>query len=348
MVNKSKLWQGLVEQGLTTRDTLPEHHHGPLWLTLLTGLSGWVAAFFFLGFSVVLVEEFSRFEDKMALVVGLIYAVIARGIYSQSKGVEFLIQLGFAINLAAMLATLWGLAHYFDDPGVVYWLSGACLLALNGWFCRYGADGQLSVFGALVLLTQAFDSVKCAQWVLPVLILGLGLVNGLWQPWIRLRLWGLHPFARRLSHGMVLLVLTLPLVLDEQLLYLGTGWALAGQDGWALSIAKAASYLMFIIFCAAILRRLKVPVLGMILGTLGLTLLFSQFSGLALAMVLWLFGWLRRERLYVLLASMGALLYFSAYYYELSLTLLYKSIVLMGLGILLLSVGFILSRREAS
>lgn len=277
MVDKSQLWQGLVEKGLTTRDTLPENHHGPLWLTLLTGLSGWIAAFFFLGFSVLLIEEFSRFDDKMALAVGLIYAAIARGIYSQGKGVEFLTQLGFAINLAAMLATLWGLAHYFDNPGVVYWLSGACLLALNGWFCRYGVDGQLSVLGALVLFAQAFDSVKCVAWVLPAMLLGLGLVNGLWQPWIRLQLCGLHLFARRLSHGMVFMVLALPLVLDEQLLYLGAGSIFAGQDGWAFSIAKAASYLTFIIFCAAILWRLKVPVLGLVMGTLGLTLLFSQF-----------------------------------------------------------------------
>lgn len=348
MVDKSQLWQCLTEKGLTTQSSLPEHNQGPLWLTLLTGLSGWVAAVFFLGFSVLMVEEFFRFEDRMALVVGLMYAVIARGIYSQSKGLEFLTQLGFATNLAAMLATLWGLAHYFDEPGSVYWLAGACVLALNGWFCRYGADGQLSVFGALVLLAQAFDSVNGAAWMLPALLLALGWVNGLWQPWIRLTLAGIHPFARRLSHGMVLLVLTLPLVLDEQLMFLGAAWTLEGLGGTAFIFAKVASYLMFIIFCAALLRRLDVPVWGWVLGTLGLTLLFSQFSGLALAMALWLFGWQRRERLYVLLAAVAALLYFSAYYYELSLTLLSKSIVLMGLGALLMSVGFWLSRREAS
>lgn len=348
------LWQRLNAAGLMADE--PDNQVQPLWLTLLTGFAGWVAALFFLAFSIALIESISRFEGSQALVIGLIYTGLARFIYRQAGKMEFLVQLGFAINMAAMIAVVWGIGEAFDIEDEALFLCGAAVLIINAWFARYWLDAQLSLFTAVTFIGIAFEEAQLLGWFLPMLLVLLGVLSGVWLPRSGTgtlgaagqdnRPWQLavHPFARRCQHTLFCGALMLPLLLDGRLaLWNSALLVLEGSRGQQALVF--ADMLAFAALMAAVLYQIAGKTLTTLAFTLALTLLYWYFPGLALALGCWVLGWRLAERYYVLLSLLAVLGYFSAYYYEMSMTLLAKSLVLMLLGGVLIAMGLYCKRR---
>ncbi|AZQ10252.1 DUF4401 domain-containing protein [Shewanella khirikhana] len=348
------LWRHLHAAGLMGDE--PDNHTQPLWLTLLTGFAGWIAALFFLAFSIALIESISRFEGSQALVIGLIYTGLARFIYSQAGKLEFLVQLGFAINMAAMIAVVWGIGEAFDIDDAPLFVTGAAVLIINAWFARYWLDAQLSLFTALTLIGAAFEEAQLLGWFLPMLLVLLGGLSGLWLPRSDTgtphaagqdnRPWQLavHPFARRCQHALFTGVLLLPLLLDSRLALWDSALFIAGASRGQQALVIVDMFI-FSALIGGLLYQLLGKTLKALAFTLALTLLYWYFPGLAVALGCWVLGWRLAERYYVLLSLLAVLGYFSAYYYEMSMTLLAKSLVLMLLGGVLIAMGLYCKRR---
>lgn len=341
---QNTLWQQLSSAGLVGEQ--PTNQPQPLWLTLLTGFAGWFAALFFLAFSIALIESIGRFDESQALIIGVVYALIARFIYAQAGKVEFLQQFGFAINIAAMIAIVWGLGELWDGSTLGFYLCGFAVLVVNAWFARYSADAMLSLIAAVTLAGVAFEDEGVLSWFVPPVLLTLALVSGVWQtkrPWQL----AIHPFARRWQHALFLCLLILPLLLDARLTFWSPGLfdtsAAFSGDLYLISVTMT----LYLLFVAALLHRIWAYWGVTLLGTVALTILYWYFPGLALSLGCWLLGWQLNERYYVLTTLVAAIGYFSAYYYEMYVSLLMKSVVLMLLGILLLGVGFYCKKRAA-
>ncbi|MBT1442919.1 DUF4401 domain-containing protein [Shewanella sp. JM162201] len=408
------LWDALQNASLISNDSRQTLHSNvqnaptPLWLMLLSGVAGWVAALFFLGFSVALIASIGDFDSSHAFVVGLIYVISARFIYAQAAGKDFFEQLGFAINLAAMIALMWGVMDFFEGNDARFYAVAGVILLLNGVFAAYRPDALLSVFGALLMLGLGFEAMGWLYWLLPLLLLLMMLL--LFLPLFGAQVGSASaltgsaaPLLRRIRQSLLLGLLVLPWITDSRLRpwdsaamnsasgvgegagsVAGSGFWPWAVLGWHLSLPLAAEFLLFAVLAFATLLTIlhtlnkakikakvkpagswlghddehvhvnkstdKLPLsawLFAIFAVLLLTTVFWFFPALAMAMLLWLVSWQRLERLDVVWCLIAALGSFSLYYYQLSLSLLTKSLVLMALGAVLLAFGVWCKRRSA-
>ncbi|WP_372870408.1 DUF4401 domain-containing protein [Shewanella sp.] len=335
--------QQLLGAGLLQDAT--DSPHQPLWLALFTGLAGWFAALFFLAFSIALIDGFTPFDGAHSIGVGMVYGAIAHYVYRRAGHLEFMLQFGFAVNIAAMAAIILGLHRYFSGHSAGFYLIGIGVLLTNAWFVRYGVDALVSLGAALVLAGLAFEEARMLAWYMPILLLMLVIFSGICLsscPW-QLRV---HPFARRCQHALFVSVLLLPLLLDNSLMFGDQQMLRHGVAADALQWDLWVSTLLFMLLCAATFRRIQVGLGLALILVIGIAGVYWYFPGLALAIGLWLLGWLLRERHYVALSLLAVVGYFFAYYYEMSLSLLVKSVVLMLLGIAMALAGIYCKRRS--
>lgn len=106
---------GLRERGVIPADAAPPAIGGTrrFWfVTLLLGFAGWLAGFFLLMFTTILLDLDSR---PAILVMGLVLLVAARLIYGADRNAVFLGQLALALSIAGQCAVAWGLLEDVDS-----------------------------------------------------------------------------------------------------------------------------------------------------------------------------------------------------------------------------------------
>lgn len=333
-------WQRLLAANLVEGEApLDEQPH---WSSrFLLGMVGWLAALFLLFFLFLAFEEFTR-EANHALAMGTVLMVAAlglnRGARRSAKSSDLGDQFVLALALAADAWLLYGLLDRIDLHSAPLWL-GLCALSLGiaalfeHWLVRL-----FHSFAAAILLALGLACLGLQLLALPLVMAAL---TACWllaerQP---MR----HQLYESLTLGLALSLLVLgrlhhPLwdggssVLDE-----------LGHSRLPLWLNP--------LLCAALLLGVMVKLKLPLLYGLPLVLLGAIIPGMGAGALVLVLGFHAGSLGLMTLAGLLLLGFGSLYYYDLGLTLMTKSWLLLGSGALLLGARQLLkklSERKSS
>ncbi|MFM5085229.1 DUF4401 domain-containing protein [Aeromonas media] len=295
----------------------------PHWSSrFLLGMVGWLAALFLLFFLFMAFESLIR-EPNHALVMGTLLMAAALGLNRLARRSDLWDQFVLALALAADAWLLYGLIDQIDPHSAPLWL-GLALLSLaiaalfEHWLVRL-----FHSFAAAILLTMGLACLGLQLLALPLVMAALTFC-WLWAERDPER----HSLYESLTLGLALSLLVLgrlhhPLwdggtsVLDE-----------LGHSRLPLMLNP--------LLCAALLLavmvRLKLP----LLYGLPLVVISALIPGMGSGALVLVLGFYAGSLGLMTLAGLLLLGFGSLYYYDLGLTLMTKSWLLLGSGALLL------------
>ena len=314
-------WQRLLAASLVEGEApLDEQPH---WSSrFLLGIVGWLAALFLLFFLFMAFEGVIR-EANHALAMGAILMAAALGLNRRASRGDLWDQFVLALALAADAWLLYGLIDRVDLHSAILWL-GLCALSLGiaalfeHWLIRL-----FHSFAAAILLTLGLACLGLQLLALPLV---MGVLTACWL--LAERQPSRHQLYESLTLGLALSLLVLgrlhhPLwdggasMLDE-----------LGHSRLPLWINP--------LLCAALLLgvmvRLKLP----LLYGLPLVLISAIIPGMGAGALVLVLGFYAGSLGLMTLAGLLLLGFGSLYYYDLGLTLMTKSWLLLGSGALLL------------
>lgn len=314
-------WQRLQAANLVEGEApLDEQPH---WSSrFLLGIVGWLAALFLLFFLFMAFEGVIR-EANHALAMGAILMAAALGLNRKASRSDLWDQFVLALALAADAWLLYGLIDRVDLHSAILWL-GLCALSLGiaalfeHWLIRL-----FHSFAAAILLTLGLACLGLQLLALPLV---MGVLTACWL--LAERQPSRHQLYESLTLGLALSLLVLgrlhhPLwdggasMLDE-----------LGHSRLPLWINP--------LLCAALLLgvmvRLKLP----LLYGLPLVLISALIPGMGAGALVLVLGFYAGSLGLMTLAGLLLLGFGSLYYYDLGLTLMTKSWLLLGSGALLL------------
>ncbi|USV58960.1 DUF4401 domain-containing protein [Aeromonas encheleia] len=314
-------WQRLQAASLVEGEApLDEQPH---WSSrFLLGIVGWLAALFLLFFLFMAFEGVIREADH-ALAMGAILMAAALGLNRKARRSDLWDQFVLALALAADAWLLYGLIDRVDLHSAILWL-GLCALSLGiaalfeHWLIRL-----FHSFAAAILLTLGLACLGLQLLALPLV---MAVLTACWL--LAERQPSRHQLYESLTLGLALSLLVLgrlhhPLwdggasMLDE-----------LGHSRLPLWINP--------LLCAALLFgvmvRLKLP----LLYGLPLVLISALIPGMGAGALVLVLGFYAGSLGLMTLAGLLLLGFGSLYYYDLGLTLMTKSWLLLGSGALLL------------
>ncbi|MBV7598983.1 Uncharacterized membrane-anchored protein [Aeromonas encheleia] len=314
-------WQRLLAASLVEGEApLDEQPH---WSSrFLLGIVGWLAALFLLFFLFMAFEGVIREADH-ALAMGAILMAAALGLNRKASRGDLWDQFVLALALAADAWLLYGLIDRVDLHSAILWL-GLCALSLGiaalfeHWLIRL-----FHSFAAAILLTLGLACLGLQLLALPLV---MAVLTACWL--LAERQPSRHQLYESLTLGLALSLLVLgrlhhPLwdggasMLDE-----------LGHSRLPLWINP--------LLCAALLLgvmvRLKLP----LLYGLPLVLISALIPGMGAGALVLVLGFYAGSLGLMTLAGLLLLGFGSLYYYDLGLTLMTKSWLLLGSGALLL------------
>ncbi|MBV7413561.1 DUF4401 domain-containing protein [Aeromonas sp. sif2433] len=314
-------WQRLQAASLVEGEApLDEQPH---WSSrFLLGIVGWLAALFLLFFLFMAFEGVIR-EANHALAMGAILMAAALGLNRKASRSDLWDQFVLALALAADAWLLYGLIDRVDLHSAILWL-GLCALSLGiaalfeHWLIRL-----FHSFAAAILLTLGLACLGLQLLALPLV---MGALTACWL--LAERQPSRHQLYESLTLGLALSLLVLGR-LHHPL------W-----DGGASMLDELGHSRLPLwlnpLLCAALLLgvlvRLKLP----LLYGLPLVLISALIPGMGAGALVLVLGFYAGSLGLMTLAGLLLLGFGSLYYYDLGLTLMTKSWLLLGSGALLL------------
>lgn len=356
----ASLWSFLAEQGLVSQSQAPESTSSPWYMVVMQAFFAWVSAGFLLGFVALFFEAFfSDINSTNLLIVGVLYLAFGVGLYSSRQcqqhsqrpsSSEFISQFAFAMTLTGMLVVAWGLYDVFDDDSVL-WYAMLATLSFVLWLWVKDSFAQLGfAFIACALVIGGLNKGLAVD-VVPALFIcaSTGLLLLLHTSTSGI---GVTHY-RRVRHLAYTLIVSLYLVqwLHSFGLYhefadvmqIGP-YALWGEGLNILLVLMIGSYLLWV---SASQRQVTIFSLSYIACFVALVLLGAlslPMLGLSTAVLYILLAHYCDEPLLKGFSIFSALVFICGYYYSLETTLMYKSLLLMGMGSTLLLARYLLWR----
>jgi uncharacterized membrane protein len=337
ILSRQSLWQRLQSGGLVEGDIPLEETGETLWyVRLMLGVAGWIGSLFLLGF-VGVGFAFVMRNAIAALVVGGLVSGGAYAIFKTRQNSDFFTQFGLAVGLAGQMMLIYGIFELFDhnEPliyGLIFVAEALLTFLMPNFIYRV-----LSSLAAALALTFALHSAGVYGLASGLLAAGFLLVWLQDVHWVRF-----SELCRPVGYGLAF-----------SLLYHKTGvfwgdwiwWSRSAGPNWlsqnAPWLGKALLLSVFLGVVFVLLKRLQIAVtsrsgLAALVATgIGIAAAFAV-PGLGQGWLILLIGFAVCNRVLIgtgLLAS-GAFL--SNYYYLLQSTLLEKSLLLIGIGAVLL------------
>ncbi len=339
------LWSQLKQSNLVQGDMpVSQTSDTPWYIRTMQGFAGWIAAFFLLGFfGTVFAWIFDR-ESAFALIaIGLVGNTIAYAIFRASGKNEFLHQLGLVFNLCGQLIVAWGIyeatrsfkADYFFilfiyQVILVFAIPDFTSRVLTTWFAMFALFAGFSRMGIFNLGAAMASVMFTFAWVND---LKWQKLKNIWEP---------------IGYGLALSMLQF----NGQLLF-GREfywWYQSSHLDWLnLYSYWLSEFLIAAIFINILLKivkqyqiKLQSHAGALIIASGLLIILMGYFIiGTSGALLLLLIGFIKQCRLLISLGLVALLGFISWYYYNLDLTLLTKSMILIGFG-LCFFIGFYL------
>lgn len=322
----------------TTLSGANDAESSPWYVKALVGIAAWIAAFFlgaFFGVAGLIDSTESMFIWGAILTVG---AVVLKRLVRNSI---FWGQLAFAFVLAGQGLLIGGFAWWNEDMSQMVTNTALFVIALEVVIFVLYPDALhrmlsvLAIVGALLVVLYDRELIEAIHAV--TLLLAIGVV-AVWQGEFRLLASRLASFKAPLGYGFALALFGLCLF---------SLFSLLEVKYWWLSAAVLALVLLYLAF--TLLRELERPVFSPVgLWAIGAVALFCvpayQTPGILAAVIVLVLGYWRGNVLLMGLATVFLLFFLSAYYYNLDITLLNKSYILMATGVVLLVARFVFHR----
>lgn len=302
------------------------------YLRLFVGVSAWSAAFLF---TVFLFEAEILSDERGILLLGIVFIGLAVGINILNLRNEFSGQFGLALSLTGQALSIFGLAQTSTDsfivPGLIIALELALILVYDDRLHR--VLSTMVIVGTTVYVIFDWEVLG----LLHVLILALAIGAVFFS--LRERQFqtvGKEDLFQPVRLGISISLLgVLLLPIGSNFLPLRSWWIAAMILLWVLLslILEIAKDL------AVDWKSGAVP--WLIFGSMILFFPALRMPGILGAVLLLLLGFWRGNRLLMGLASLFLLSYIGAFYYSLDWTLMQKSVGLMGTGLLMLLLRYL-------
>lgn len=336
------VFEKLVEEGEIQREDIQsveaflnarqEMALQPWYIRGCAGLAAWLAALFFI---VALAYDEIITDGVSALIAGLIFCAVAVGINRSRVGSDFAWQGALALCLGGQLLFVYGVHDWIGRNNVSFtMLATIALEAVLIWFynsrlLRFISTGV--IVGASVLLLFDLDLLNLIPFLAILLAVATAL---LWENealLIRLSVADIYqPVGYGLALGM-LGVITLPVLspLDVSL--------------WWVSTIGLEVVLLGLIYWIVTDHGLSLQTGGVALAFLGASLLgipAIRVPGIIGSLITLLLGFHKGNRVLMGIAGIFMAYFVTLFYYDIEITLLLKSIALMGSGIVFLLIRF--------
>ena len=316
------LTDALIERKLVRPDAPPPapFEDRPWYISAVLGASGWLAGLFVLVFVGILFEP----ETAAAFAVaGLVMLAAAFGLYAAARS-AFFDQLALALSIAGQLALTWAAFQATDSATATAAL--VTLLQIVLW---------VAMPNRLAKVLAAFFA--CIAWALAV----------------RFALWGealLSDVRSEVPLGLALVswgVIWAPLIAAAQVL-------IAFEAGWMAAPPRtlARPALTGLLMALATATWASEPLGTLVFwappsGTYTNWLVLWPLLGAGTALFAAVCAYRLKNRALVGLAIAGGLLHVIQFYYLLGTTLVMKSMIMLGVGVVLLAAAWSLERRRA-
>ncbi|HHQ4671774.1 TPA: DUF4401 domain-containing protein [Aeromonas veronii] len=325
------LWHALQQanmvDGEMPRDTQPH------WSSrFMLGLVGWIAALFLLFFLFLTFEQLTR-EANSALLLG---AMLLAGAYAlnRSQRGDLWDQFVLALTLAADAWLLYGLIDQIDYHHALLWFGLALLsLAIAVLFEHWLVRLFHSVAAAL-LLTLGLACLGLQLLALPLVMTAITFC------WLRA---DHDPTRHQLYHSITLGLALSLLVLGHLHQPLWDGGSSVLDELGISRLPLLLNPLLCATLLLAVIVKLRLP----LLFGLPLVLISAIIPGMGAGALVLILGFYAGSLGLMTLSALLLLGYGSLYYYELGLTLMTKSWLLLGSGILLLGARQLLTTFAA-
>ncbi|WP_323064694.1 DUF4401 domain-containing protein [Aeromonas jandaei] len=325
------LWQTLQQANLVEGE-MPRNNQ-PHWSSrFLLGLVGWIAALFLLFFLFMTFEQLTR-EANSALLLGAVLLGVAYAINRSQSG-DLWDQFVLALALAADAWLLYGLLDQADSHQSLLWF-GLCLLSLaiavlfDHWLVRL-----FHSVAAALLLTLALACLGLQLLALPLVMAAITFC------WLRT---DHDPARHQLYHAITLGLALSLLVLGRLHQPLWEGGSSVLDE---LGLSRLPLWLNPLL-CAALLLSVMVKLKLPLWYGLPLVLLSAIIPGMGAGALVLLLGFYAGSLGLMTLAALLLVGYGALYYYDLGLTLMTKSWLLLGSGALLLAARQLLKTCSA-
>ncbi|QTP57829.1 DUF4401 domain-containing protein [Billgrantia antri] len=316
----------------------------PWFVRALQAFSGWLAALFLLGF-IAMGAVFVLDTSVVAAMLGLVMITGAFALLRGTKG-DFVEHLALAASLAGQLLVAWAIAALLEGSTVGLWWSLVVLQAALALVMPSLTHRTFSAFAAsLALYLALMEGIS-----LPSLAGGLVLfsLSVLWLNEFRLPAYMRQ--LQALGYGLLLGLLAIQvtgyhgqsLLTGRYYQVTGLGW-LEPWVGDALGMLALLLLLRYVFqrHAGAIASSVRLAAFGAVAV---LMLLSLQAHGLSHGAVVVVLGFAIGNRLVMGFGGLLLLLSISNYYYWLEATLLTKAMTLFALGVVLLTIRWVMRR----
>jgi uncharacterized membrane-anchored protein len=347
-MSESKLWEQLEQAELVSGEQPESVGKGDatLWyVRVLQGFAGWLAAVFllaFLGFGIA-----GLFDNGEALVVlGVVINISAHVFYKTKPDSDFFEQMVLAFSLTGQFLFAFGLFE-LSDYKMHEWLVVVGLYQMFlAWLINHYLHRFLCTWFAVIAFFWGFE------WLVYTGV-GSAIVSALFV-WLWLEKTGWEAerdFYEPIAYALGFSILTLN-IQNVVWLYGLTHGRTNGLNWWmenapTLSTVLNSAVLLYFVYRASQERSINfASKTGKLVILAAVLLLFSAMPviGLSSALLVLLVGFVRQRMMLMIMGALALLGFFSWYYYSLHQTLLFKSMVLMAIGVVL-SLGYWLLRK---
>ena len=345
-LTRDELWTRLSEAGLVAGD-LPAaaESQSPWPVRVMLGIAGWVGALFLLGFAGAAFAMIFH-SAQAALPAGAICCVAAYAIFRAMPRNDFIAQFGFAISLAGQVLLLVGLANLAGGrPSTAAFLMMAgveAVLALSVSNYIHRVFTTLAANFCLFIAAAIMGAPALATIVAAV---GAAL---LWLNQVRMA--ERPSFWEPLGYGFAIALLHL----DGSLMIGPEFWRMllrpsGSAPHFLLWSGPVAAGLVFLYVVWQLRERAGVEAdspggIFTIAAAIVLALSALAAPGISAAILVLALGFANGNRVLMGLGLLAFGGYLSHFYYQLSSTLLVKSMVLAATGAALLALRWTLER----
>jgi hypothetical protein len=335
---RETLWQELLSGGLV-EGALPEIDRvdSPWYVRVMLGISGWIGSLFLFGF-VGVGFSFVMKSALAALLVGGLVCAAAFALFRVRRDSDFVTQFALAVSLAGQLLIVYGIFELMGkDEAVCY--GAVCLVeVLLTLFMPNFISRVMTSMAAGIALAFTLNSFGLYGIATALTAAGFALIWMQEVRWVKFR-----QLCCPVGYG-----LTLSLLLYRTSFLWGRSlwWSRSHRNGDWLSLyspwlGKALVLTVFLAVVFVLLKRLNILPMSrsgliMLVGAAAVLAITLQAPGIASALLIMMVGFAVCNRILIGLGVLAFGSFLSNYYYLMNSTLMEKSMLLIGSGVLLL------------
>ena len=346
-------WRLQVRNGLTK-----EIEESPWYIRSLIAFGAWIASFFFLGFIALL--GWAIFDDllgKSALLVFSLFCLIGASVLRQKKSQEFLVQVALAITLAGEVLLAVGLLvqqnyNFFSSNHEEMVVLLGLLVSQGILFFVY-PDRTLRFLAIVAMVSETVILIYvnhvplAVHGVLFLLAISFSLLVFFEQ---KIYLTKAADFFNPVKYGILIGLLCVMLLSTVYILPDFNNKHIFFPKPWISAIGMGTVFiycLLQIIANAAFPVRESIKIVALV-GAALFVLLSWNAPGLILSFTILLLGFHSANRIITGIAIAFFVIFLTAFFYGIEVSLLHKSYTLIGTGGFLLAAWYLLHKQEKS